>query len=84
VIPGGSLKTSTPEERRQLAVTLARLVIKSIRLDADNRTRRRAIYATDHAMLPALGQSEPNGGEMSVRQARVAFGEVLPIERLKV
>jgi hypothetical protein len=57
LIPGGSLKTSSPEEGRQLAVKLARLIIKSTQPDADERTRQRAIYASDPAMLIALGQT---------------------------
>ncbi len=57
LIPGGSLKTSTPEEGRQLAVKLARLIMKSTQPDADERTRQRAIYSTDPAMLIALGQT---------------------------
>lgn len=57
LIPGGVLKTSTPEEGRQLAIKLARLIIKSTQPDADERSRQREIYSTDPAMLIALGQT---------------------------
>ena len=44
LIPGGSLVTATPEEGRQLAMKLARLIIKATQPDADERSRQRAIY----------------------------------------
>ena len=43
LIPGGSLVTATPEEGRQLAMKLARLIIKATQPDADERSRQRAI-----------------------------------------
>lgn len=57
LIPGGSLLTATPEEGRQLAMKLARMIIKATQPDADERSRQRAIYATDPGMMIALGQT---------------------------
>lgn len=56
MIPGNSLITETPEEGRQLAVKMARLVIKVTQPDAEVRERLRPIYAEDAAMLLAIGQ----------------------------
>jgi len=57
LVPGNSLATATPEEGRQLAVKMARLIIKLTQPDADARTEQREIYANDPAMLIALGQT---------------------------
>jgi len=57
LIPGSSLVTATPEEGRQLAMKLARLIIKATQPDADERSRQRTIYATDPGMMIALGQT---------------------------
>jgi hypothetical protein len=57
LIPGGSLKTTTPEEGRQLAMKLARMIIKVTQPDADERNRQREIYSTDPGMMIALGQT---------------------------
>ena len=57
LIPGGTLKTQTPEEGRQLAIKLARMIIKATQPDADERARQRVIYATDPTMLIAVGQT---------------------------
>ncbi|ODT98773.1 MAG: hypothetical protein ABS81_27095 [Pseudonocardia sp. SCN 72-86] len=51
LIPGGSLKTATPQEGRELAFKMARLVIKSTQPDADTRKRLRNVYAEDAGML---------------------------------
>lgn len=55
MIPGNSLITKTPEEGRQLAVKMARLVIKATQPDASVREKLRPIYAQDAAMLIAIG-----------------------------
>ncbi|MBM3689846.1 MAG: hypothetical protein FJW80_09395 [Actinobacteria bacterium] len=57
LIPGGTLQTETPEEGRQLAMKLARMIIKATQPDADERTRQRAIYSTEPGMMIALGQT---------------------------
>ncbi|MSR19063.1 MAG: hypothetical protein EXS00_07865 [Phycisphaerales bacterium] len=57
LVPGNSLITKTPEEGRQLAIKLARLVIKAIQPDAATRERPRPVYADDPAMLVAIGHT---------------------------
>lgn len=57
LIPSGTLITSTPEEGRQLAVKMARLIIKVTQPDASIREKLRPIYAEDAAMLIAIGQT---------------------------
>jgi glycerate-2-kinase len=57
LIPGNSLITETPEQGRQLAVKIARLIIKDTQPDAEVRERLRPIYANDAAMLIAIGQT---------------------------
>jgi hypothetical protein len=57
LIPNDSLITNTPEEGRQLAVKMARLIIKVTQPDASVRERLRPIYAEDAAMLIAVGQT---------------------------
>ena len=57
LIPGNSLITKTPEEGRQLAVKMARLIIKVTQPDAAVREKLRPIYAEDAAMLIAVGQT---------------------------
>lgn len=56
LVPGNSLKTSTPEEGRQLAVKMARLIIKVTQPDAGVRDKLRPVYSEDAAMLIAVGQ----------------------------
>lgn len=56
LIPGNSLITKTPEEGRQLAVKMSRLIIKVTQPDAAIREKLRPIYAEDAAMLLAVGQ----------------------------
>lgn len=56
MIPGNSLITKSPEEGRQLAIKMARLVIKATQPDAAMREKLRPIYAEDAAMLIAIGQ----------------------------
>lgn len=57
LIPGNSLITATPEEGRQLAVKMARLIIKITQPDAEAREKLRPVYANDAAMLIAIGQT---------------------------
>lgn len=55
LIPGNSLITSTPEEGRQLAIKMARLIIKATQPDAEIREKLRPQYAEDAATLIAVG-----------------------------
>lgn len=57
LVPNDSLITNTPEEGRQLAVKMARLIIKITQPDAAIREKLRPIYAEDAAMLLAVGQT---------------------------
>jgi hypothetical protein len=57
LVPGNTLITATPEEGRQLAIKLARLIIKVTQPDAAIRERLRPVYAEDPAMLIAIGQT---------------------------
>ncbi|KAF2341482.1 hexameric tyrosine-coordinated heme protein [Flavobacterium tistrianum] len=57
LVPNDSLITSTPEEGRQLAVKMARLIIKITQPDEAIREKLRPIYAEDAAMLIAVGQT---------------------------
>lgn len=56
LVPGNSLITATPEEGRQLAVKMARLVVKNTQQDAGVRERLREVYASDAGMLLQLTQ----------------------------
>jgi nucleoside diphosphate kinase len=56
LIPGDSLIVATADEGRQLAIKIARLVIKATQPDAAVRERLRAVYANDAAMLLQVGQ----------------------------
>ncbi|WP_026452290.1 hexameric tyrosine-coordinated heme protein [Aequorivita capsosiphonis] len=56
LIPGNSLITKTPEEGRQLAVKMSRLIIKITQPDPAVREKLRPVYAEDAAMLLAVGQ----------------------------
>lgn len=55
LVPGNSLITQTPEEGRQLAVKMARLIIKATQPDAEIREKLRPQYAEDAATLIAVG-----------------------------
>ena len=57
LVPGNTLITASPEEGRQLAMKMARLIIKTTQPDAAVRERLRPVYAEDAAMLIALGQT---------------------------
>ena len=56
LVPNNSLIVGTPEEGRQLAVKMARLIIKATQPDAAVRECLRGIYAEDPAMLIRIGQ----------------------------
>lgn len=56
LVPNNSLITATPEEGRQLAVKMARLIIKLTQPDEKKRGELRDVYANDAAMLVAVGQ----------------------------
>ncbi|NWA00773.1 hexameric tyrosine-coordinated heme protein [Pseudomonas gingeri] len=56
LIPGNTLITATPEEGRQLAIKMSRLVIKTTQPDEAARNRLRDVYANDAAMLIQIGQ----------------------------
>ena len=57
LVPNNSLITNTPEEGRQLAVKMARLIIKITQPDPEMREKMRPVYAEDAAMLIAIGQT---------------------------
>ncbi|MEJ7713520.1 MAG: hexameric tyrosine-coordinated heme protein [Pyrinomonadaceae bacterium] len=51
LIPNNSLQTETPEEGRQMAVHIARLIIKMTQPDAEKRQQLREVYAGDPMMM---------------------------------
>lgn len=51
LVPANSLITATPEEGRQLAMKMARLVIKATQPNEDVRNKLRDVYANDAGML---------------------------------
>ena len=57
LIPANSLMTATSEEGRQLAIKMARLIIKTTQPDAQIRENLRAVYANDAMMLLAVGHT---------------------------
>jgi hypothetical protein len=57
LVPNNSLITNTPEEGRQLAVKMSRLIIKATQPDAEIREKLRPIYAEDASMLIAIGHT---------------------------
>lgn len=57
LIPNNSLITATPEEGRQLAVKMARLIIKLTQPDEEKRKQLREIYGNDAMMLITVGQT---------------------------
>ncbi|MBS1949875.1 MAG: hexameric tyrosine-coordinated heme protein [Cytophagales bacterium] len=56
LVPNNSLITKTPEEGRQLAVKMARLIIKITQPDEKVRESLRPDYANDASMLISIGQ----------------------------
>ena len=57
LVPNNSLITATPEEGRQLAVKMSRLIIKVTQPNAEMRDKLRPVYAEDAGMLIAIGQT---------------------------
>jgi hypothetical protein len=57
LVPNNSLLTASPEEGRQLAVKMARLIIRLTQPDEAKRIEMRAAYASDPMMLIAIGQT---------------------------
>ena len=47
LVPGNTLITATPQEGRELAITIARKTIGAIQPDADTRQTLRPGYSTD-------------------------------------
>ena len=56
LVPNNSLITDTPEQGRQLAIKLARLVVKATQPDEAVRIRLRKVYAEDAQLLVAVTQ----------------------------
>ena len=56
LVPNNTLITATPEEGRQLAVKLARLVVKATQPDEEVRKRLREVYANDASFLLQVTQ----------------------------
>lgn len=56
LVPGNSLITATPEEGRQLAIKMARLIVKATQPDEAVRDELREVYANDASMLLQVGQ----------------------------
>jgi nucleoside diphosphate kinase len=57
LVPNNSLITATPEEGRQLAVKMLRLIIKMTQPDEAKRNLLRDVYGNDAGMLIAIGQT---------------------------
>lgn len=56
LVPNDTLITTTPEEGRQLAVHMARLIIKLTQPDENKRRELREVYANDPMMLISISQ----------------------------
>jgi hypothetical protein len=56
LVPNDTLNTQTPEEGRQLAVHMARMIIKLTQPDENKRKELREIYANDPDMLISISQ----------------------------
>lgn len=56
LVPGGTLITATPEEGRELAMTMARHTIHNIQPDLDILKEGRETYAKDPDSLTAASQ----------------------------
>ncbi len=57
LVPNNSLITATPEAGRQLAVKMARLIIKLTQPDDEKRKQLREVYGNDAMMLIAVRQT---------------------------
>lgn len=51
LVPDNTLVTATPQEGRELAMKLARLVVKATQPDEEARKRLREVYANDASFL---------------------------------
>jgi hypothetical protein len=51
LVPNDSLITATPQLGRELAIKLARLVVKATQRDEETRKRLRDVYANDAGFL---------------------------------
>ncbi|MFZ1890968.1 MAG: hexameric tyrosine-coordinated heme protein [Formosimonas sp.] len=56
LVPNNSLMTATPQEGRELAIKMARLVIKATQPDSAVREQLRPVYAEDAGMLLQVAQ----------------------------
>lgn len=56
LVPDNTLITATPEQGRQLAMKLARLVVKATQPDEEVRKRLRDVYAADAHLLLQVTQ----------------------------
>ena len=56
LVPDDTLITATPEQGRQLAMKLARLVVKATQPDEEVRKRLRGVYAADASLLLQVTQ----------------------------
>jgi nucleoside diphosphate kinase len=57
LVPNNSLITNSPQEGRELAIKMARLMIKTTQPDEVVRGKLRDVYANDAAMLIAIGHT---------------------------
>jgi hypothetical protein len=57
LVPANTLITATPEDGRQLAVKMARLIIKLTQPDEAKRIKMREDYANDPMMLIEIGKT---------------------------
>ncbi|MFJ8590485.1 hexameric tyrosine-coordinated heme protein [Streptomyces sp. NPDC093598] len=55
LVPNNSLVTATPEEGRELALKMARLVIKATQPDDEVRGKLRPVFAEDPNSRIAIG-----------------------------
>ena len=55
LVPNNTLITPTPEDGRQLAIKMARLVIKATQPDEEARKHLRDVYANDAGFLIQVG-----------------------------
>jgi glycerate-2-kinase len=57
LIPNNTLITKDAEEGRQLAIKMARLIIKATQPNEEIREKLRSVYANDATMLITIGQT---------------------------
>lgn len=56
LVPDNTLITATPQDGRELAIKLARLVVKATQPDEEVRKRLREVYANDASFLIQVSQ----------------------------